>query len=90
MPSTATATVFALAFAIWLALPEQRRYATLMLLGAAAMAFGRIYVGVHYPLDIIGGIIVGLIAAAIMQFLAPLFQPLTNGISRMAGWLRLA
>lgn len=34
----------------------------------------RIYVGVHYPLDIFGGFIVGVISIAVALFLANLFK----------------
>ena len=33
---------------------------------AAAIAYSRIYLGVHYPLDVIGGAFVGLVCAALV------------------------
>ncbi|MGE3799960.1 MAG: phosphatase PAP2 family protein [Candidatus Kapaibacterium sp.] len=38
-----------------------RRFAWIWLLIASAVSFSRIYVGVHYPLDILGGAVVGII-----------------------------
>jgi undecaprenyl-diphosphatase len=89
-PSNIAATCFALAWTIWLACPNQRRYAALMVLGATLLSLARLYIGVHYPLDILGGILTGMLAAWLVQRLAPLLQPLTHGVSRLAARVGLA
>lgn len=38
---------------------------------AILIAYSRVYLGVHYPLDVVGGAIVGLICAAVTLRLSP-------------------
>jgi undecaprenyl-diphosphatase len=40
----------------------QQRYTKFFFVWAGIIAFAQIYVGVHYPLDIVGGAIIGLVA----------------------------
>lgn len=57
-PSYPAALTFALAFGIWL---ENKKVATVLFGLAALMAFARIYVGVHYPSDIVVGALLGIV-----------------------------
>lgn len=56
-PSDHASVAFAVAFAV---LAFHRRLGLVLLLGAAAVAIDRIFVGVHYPIDVTASLFVGL------------------------------
>jgi undecaprenyl-diphosphatase len=48
---------------------------------AAIIAVGRLFIGAHYPSDILAGIVVGLIAAGIVVRLLP------GVVARVVSWV---
>ncbi len=80
------------AFAIAAALVQTRRRVGIWLFGLAALlAFARVFVGMHYPLDVVGGAILGSGVGALMRkgdpWLAPVVGLATRWSDGAVGWL---
>ena len=65
------------AFATFTALLfKNRLYSSIIFLWAILTAYSRIYLGVHYPLDVLGGIILGIIIALCVYRLVRWYRPI--------------
>ncbi len=65
-PSTHTSVVVAVVVGAWPWLDRRWRVGGVVL--ATAVGLDRMYVGAHFPLDIVGGVGVGLVAGGVVQF----------------------
>ena len=62
-PSGHTGSAFALAVVIFMVM--ERKYGIIALVLASLMGFSRLYVGIHYPSDVLGGVILGVVTSII-------------------------
>ncbi len=78
-PSDFASTIFGAAMPIFFA---DKKSGTLLLTIALIASFGRIYIGIHYPLDVLGGAAFGISAGIISWYIIKMLNPLINIATR--------
>ena len=86
-PSNSAAVAFAIAAGVWCV---NRRLGVALFVAAAVYGFSRVYVGVHYPADILGGVVIALIVTALTLRLRDLMMPLLVAVIKAARLLAIA
>lgn len=86
-PSNAAAAAFGIAFATLLV---NRKLGTGMLIGASVYGFARVYAGVHYPVDIIAGAVIGFVISRFVLKLKALLGPIPDWFLKLARLFCLA
>jgi len=86
-PSNPAAVGFALATGVWL---RNRRAGTLLYCIAALYAFARVYTGVCYPLDVLGGAAIGAVISYIIYWILRLIEPLPTLVIKLVRLIYLA
>ena len=88
-PSDHATLGFAVAVMVW---QYNRRVGAWLLILAFILAFSRVFVGAHYPGDVVGGAILGSVTSVVIAVLSefvPLRRVLDRGFEILARW-RLA
>lgn len=78
-PSSHAANAFGVAIFLWLILGKTYKWTIFAFPVAAILAYSRIYLGVHYPLDIVAGIILGATTAIFSQ---KIFHKITQSLNQ--------
>ena len=71
-PSGHTTAAFACAFTYWRLLPKY--FSIFVMALAALVSFSRMYLGVHYPLDVLGGIATAYFGSTVVLNILPRFK----------------
>jgi undecaprenyl-diphosphatase len=79
-PSDHATAAFAIGVALLL---RNRRWGAVVLVFATILAVGRVAMGVHYPTDVIGGAVLGTLAALVLFW--PPVRELLNRLADLAG-----
>ena len=86
-PSNPAAVGFTFAAVIW---QQNRNLGAVMGLLASLSAMARVYCGIHYPLDVVSGALVGMFAAHLTTRASRFLSPLSTLIIESARRLNLA
>lgn len=87
-PSDHATLMFALAFGL-IAAPPLRRAGGILVMLALAVSWARIYLGAHYPSDILGGAVLAALCVAMVRAIAPRRRLWIFGVKLYEAVLRL-
>ncbi len=78
--SSHAANTFAVTTFLWLLLKQKHNWIILLFLWAVVVTYTRIYLGVHYPGDVLGGAVIGMLFGWIFYMI---FNLTKNKVDRM-------
>jgi undecaprenyl-diphosphatase len=86
-PANPIAITVAMATGVWMA---NKRMGAIMYMVAFIYGFSRVYSGVFYPLDILGGALIGLSASYLVYFVLKRIEPVPTLCLRLVRFLCVA
>ena len=86
-PANPVAIVIAMATGAWVA---NKRIGIAMYIGALIYGFSRIYAGVFYPMDVLGGALIGVAATYLVYLTLKLIEPVPTLCLRLVRFLMIA
>ena len=86
-PSNAIAATTALACGIWIA---NKRLGSISFGAVLIFGFIRIFSGIHYPIDILGGLLIGILSTVVARYIIKLLDPIVIKIIKAGRILILA
>lgn len=86
-PANPAAVAFAMATGVWL---RSHKMALVFALFGVLWAFGRVYAGVFYPLDVLGGAAIGVVIAILVAIAMRLIEPIPTWVLRAFAYFHLA
>jgi undecaprenyl-diphosphatase len=86
-PANPIAITVAMATGVWMA---NRRIGTLMYIGSFVYGFSRVYSGVFYPLDVVGGALIGISAVCLLYIVFKRIEPVPTLCLRLVRFLCFA
>lgn len=80
-PSNPVAATFSIAIAVWVV---NRQVGTVLIFGSALYGLSRVLAGVHYPLDVVAGALIGVVITILVFKLRNLLEPIPTWIIKAA------
>ena len=86
-PSNAIAATTALACGVWIA---NKRLGSIAFIAVLIFGFIRVFSGIHYPIDILGGLLIGILSTLVARYIIKLLDPIIMKIIKVGRILILA